>query len=375
MKTKIIAWYLPQYHCIPENDEFWGKGFTDWVTVKNAKPLYEGHQQPRIPLNNNYYDLSNKENVAWQAKLAKEHGIYGFGIYHYWFNNEKNLLTKPLEIIHNNKDIDIHYCLAWDNANWKRSWSAIDGNAWAPIADNDNEARKNSGILIPYILGNESDWENHYNHLLPYFKDERYIKFDNKPMFTILQYDDNIEKMCRYWNTLVQKDGFNGIYFVFKNKRWFEWNKDAVRFNYEPHHDGWLNPSVWERRIERVKKLFHLPTKNIYYNYDIIWRKIIKSAEKLSSNVYLGAFVGYDDSPRRSTNGKIVKGATPMKFKKYFSELIEIAEKQGKDFVFITAWNEWGEGAYLEPDNQTKYEYLKVIKEIIIYHNHFPIQR
>lgn len=89
MRTKLIAWYLPQYHSIPENDEFWGKGFTDWVTVKKAQPLYRGHQQPRVPLNNNYYDLSIKDNIAWQAKLAKEYGIYGFGIYHYWFNNEK----------------------------------------------------------------------------------------------------------------------------------------------------------------------------------------------------------------------------------------------------------------------------------------------
>ena len=133
MKTKLIAWYLPQYHCIPENNVFWGEGFTDWVTVKKARPLFKGHQQPKTPLNNNYYDLSIKENVTWQAKLAKDYGIYGFGIYHYWFNNEKNLLTKPLEIIYNNKEIDIHYFMAWDNANWKRSWSAIEGNSWAPI--------------------------------------------------------------------------------------------------------------------------------------------------------------------------------------------------------------------------------------------------
>jgi hypothetical protein len=182
-----------------------GKGFTDWVTVKKAQPLFKGHQQPRIPLNNNYYDLSIKENVKWQAKLAKEYGIFGFGIYHYWFNNEKNLLTKPLDIIYANKEIDIHYYLAWDNASWKRSWSAVDGNAWAPIADNQDHS-KESGILIPYIVGNESDWTNHYNHLRPYFKDVRYIKVNNKPMFTILQYDENIEKMCCHWNSMAQKD-------------------------------------------------------------------------------------------------------------------------------------------------------------------------
>lgn len=364
MKTKLIAWYLPQYHCIPENNVFWGEGFTDWVTVKKARPLFKGHQQPKTPLNNNYYDLSIKENVTWQAKLAKDYGIYGFGIYHYWFNNEKNLLTKPLEIIYNNKEIDIHYFMAWDNANWKRSWSAIEGNSWAPIADNDQKTSKESGILIPYILGNESDWKNHYNHLLPYFKDKRYIKVDNKPMFTILQYDESIEKMCRYWYTLAQKDGFCGIYFIFKNKRWFVWGDDAIRFNYEPHYNGWLNPTIWERKIEKIRKNLHLPIKNNYYSYDTIWRRIIKNAKETTKNEYLGAFVGYDDSPRRSIRGKIVKGASPYKFKKYLSQLLRISNNQGKEFIFITAWNEWGEGAFLEPDTINKYDYLAVIKEL-----------
>lgn len=364
MKTKLIAWYLPQYHTIPENDDFWGKGFTDWVTVKKAQPLYKGHQQPRVPLNNNYYDLSIKENIAWQAKLAKENGIYGFGIYHYWFNNEKNLLTKPVEIIYDNKDIDIHYFLAWDNASWKRSWSAVDGNAWAPIADNDRENKKDKGILIPYVLGNKTDWENHFNHILHYFKDERYIKVSNKPVFVILQYDEVIKKMCQHWNTLAQEHGFNGMYFIFKNKRWYEWDKNDVRFNYEPHHDGWLNPTMWERRIEKLKKILHIPVGTAIYNYDTIWKRIIQNSEKASRNELLGAFVNYDDSPRRSIKGKIVKGSSPEKFKKYLSDLIRISEKQRKEFLFITAWNEWGEGAYLEPDCANHYDYINIIKSL-----------
>lgn len=364
MRTKLIAWYLPQYHSIPENDEFWGEGFTDWVTVKKAQPLFHGHRQPRIPLNNNYYDLSIKESVAWQAKLAKDNGIYGFGIYHYWFNNEKNLLTKPLEIIYNNAEIDIHYFIAWDNASWKRSWSAIDGNAWAPIADNKQKTSNENGILIPYILGNESDWKNHYDHLLPYFKDKRYIKVGNKPMFTILQYDENIERMCCCWNSLALNNGFDGMFFVFKNKRWYDWEEKAFRFNYEPHYDGWLNPSIWERRIEKLKRYLHFPIKNNYYSYDRIWKRIIINAKEATKHEFLGAFVGYDDSPRRSIKGKIVKGASPQKFKKYLSQLLEISENQGKDFIFLTAWNEWGEGAFLEPDVKEQYNYLNVIKEL-----------
>lgn len=363
MKTKLIAWYLPQYHNIPENDEFWGKGFTDWVTVKNARPLFKGHQQPRIPLNNNYYDLSMKENVAWQAKLAKEYGIYGFGIYHYWFNNEKNLLTKPVEIIRASKEIDINYFFAWDNASWIRSWSALNGNVWASIMEKKHNT-ENDGILIPYILGNEDDWENHYRSLIHYFKDDRYIKIDNKPIFVILQYDKKIEKMCYHWNVLAQKDGFNGMFYIYKNKRWFDWPKDASRFNYEPHFDGWENPTMWERRIEKLKRFLHYHQKRNYYNYDTIWKKIINNAENSTPNEYLGAFVTFDDSPRRSTKGRIVRGASPEKFKYYLSKLMAISEKQGKEFVFITAWNEWGEGAFLEPDDIHRFEYLNVTSQL-----------
>lgn len=365
MRTKFIAWYLPQFHRIPENDEFWGEGYTDWISVKKAKPLFRGHQQPRVPLNNNYYDLSIKENIAWQAQLAKEYGIYGFGIYHYWFNNEKNLLTKPVDIIYNNKDIDIHFFLSWDNANWKRSWSAVDGNDWAPIVDNNRERRNNPEILIPYILGDEDDWENHFNHILHLFKDERYIKVDNKPIFVILQYDKDIKKMCQHWNKLALEHGFNGMVFIFKNKRWFEWDKNDVRFNYEPHYDGWLNPTMWERRVEKLKKTLHFPVSTAIYDYDTIWKKILKNAEEASQKELFGAFVNYDDSPRRSIKGIIVKGASPDKFKNYLSRLIDISEKQGKEFIFITAWNEWGEGAYLEPDEINNYKYLNAIKELL----------
>ncbi len=364
MRTKIIAWYLPQYHQIPENDEFWGEGFTDWVTVKNARPLYTSHFQPRVPLNNNYYDLSNKESIIWQTKLAKEFGIYGFGIYHYWFNNEKNLLTKPVEIIYNNKEIDINYFLAWDNASWVRSWSAVTGNSWAPIADNINKKKEQKGILIPYILGNEKDWENHYNHILKYFKDKRYIKINNRPIFVILQYDENIERMCHYWDDLARKDKFDGIYFIYKNRRWFNWKKDAIRFNYEPHYNGWQNPTMWERRINKLKKILNLQINTTFYKYDTIWKRILMNAKEATPNEFLGAFVNYDDSPRRNIRGKVIKGASPDKFKKYLSKLINISEKQGKDFIFITAWNEWGEGAYLEPDKTNKYKYLMAIKEL-----------
>ena len=163
---QIFAFYLPQYHQIPENDRFWGEGFTDWVTVKKAMPLFDGHEQPRIPLGDNYYDLSQTASVAWQAKLAKENGISGFGIYHYWFNDDKNILTRPAEIILENKDISIEYFFTWDNGNWIRSWSNLAGNDWSPLFEDLSNTQKeevnSKGILIPYVLGNESSWRKHF---------------------------------------------------------------------------------------------------------------------------------------------------------------------------------------------------------------------
>lgn len=361
---KIIALYLPQFHQIPENDEFWGKGFTDWVTVKNAKPLFEGHKQPRIPLNNNYYDLSLKENVEWQAKLAKDYGIYGFGVYHYWFNNEKNLLTKPAEIMKDDENIETKYFFIWDNGNWKRSWSNVYGNDWAPLLDTE-EVKSGPQILIPYILGSEPDWEKHFEYVLAHFKSKRYIIKDNKPVFCIFGYNKEILEMCNYWDTLAQKAGFDGIYFIFKNTRTNILPSNAPRYSYEPHSSGWWTHLNFFDRVLRKLNLFQPKDKDITkYDYDILWNRLLKSARKHSEEYYYhGAFVSYDDTPRRGANRAIiVTGETPEKFEKYFSELVKISANQKKDYIFLTAWNEWGECAYLEPDMTTEYKYLEAVR-------------
>lgn len=360
MNIKFIAMYLPQYHQIPENDEFWGKGFTDWVSVRKSKPLYDGHDQPRVPQNDYYYDLSKKEDIEWQVKLARENGIYGFGIYHYWFNNEKNLLTRPAEIIRDNKDIDINYFFAWDNNNWARSWSNVKGNAWATTEENQQE-HKGPQVLIPYILGKEPDWENHYNEVVKYFKDERYIKKDGKPLFIIFRHTDDIDDMCAYWDTLAKRDGFPGMFFIFKNG-----NREQNKFHYQPIYSGWEYLPLVKRIVRRIKGYLGIKTNGIrFYSYDEIWRKIIKTAKQCrDEKQYYGAFVSYDDTPRRGNKGIVVKDSTPEKFRQYLTELASVSKQQGKEFIFTTAWNEWGEGAYMEPDVTNGEDYLKAIKSV-----------
>lgn len=375
MKTKILAMYLPQYHCIPENNEFWGEGFTDWLTVKKAEPLFTGHDQPRVPLNENYYDLSLEKNVKWQCQLAKEYGIYGFGVYHYWFNNEKNLLTKPAEIILKNKDIDTHFFFAWDNGNWKRSWSNIQGNDWAPLVETEKQKQSGPKILIPYILGEKPDWKNHYNFLRPFFNDARYLKLDNKPIFIIYNYNPKILEMSTYWSELARKDGFDGVRIIYRYQESGRFKRNSVideseyQYNYEPIFNGWLDTTLYERIVGKIRILKDGGKRKglRILDYDKVWNKILKNAENrfCRPNLFHGCFVSYDDTPRRGNNGTLIKGGSPEKFGKYLKKLIDISEQQDKEFIFLTAWNEWGEGAYLEPDTVNGYSYLEVIKSIL----------
>lgn len=366
---KVIAMYLPQFHQIPENDEFWGKGFSDWVTVKKAKPIYDGHCQPRVPLHNNYYDLSKEEDVEWQAKLAHDHGIYGFGVYHYWFNDEKNLLTRPAEILRDSKEGNVKYFFVWDNNSWVRSWSNVAGNAWAPVAD--GSVNKNGPqVMVEFILGGEPEWEKHYNYLRTHFRSQHYEKINNKPIFGIISYKKGIEKMCEYLNKLAKKDGFDGIYFIFQRNRItvrFPW---ASTYTYQPHYVSMSKRSLFQKIEGKVLGLFKIKRKEHlrFFDYDKVWKDVLKQSKKDSDkSIFNSAFVDYDDSPRRgASRGTIFKGATPEKFKKYFKALVNITESQSKDYLFLTAWNEWGEGAYLEPDEANGNKYLEAVREVLV---------
>lgn len=367
-KVKLIANYLPQFHEIPENNKFWGKGYTDWVAVKKSKPLFEGHVQPREPEGDNYYALDRKDVLKWQAELAKENGIYGFGIYHYWFSSDLQLLEKPSEIILKNKDININFMFIWDNGSWKRTWSNVKrGNDWAPEFDEDknNKVDENdNGMLAELIYGTQEDWKKHFDYLLEFFNDERYIKKDNKPLFGLFQPDNDFEtikKMCDYWDELAKKNGFSGMCFVSKNN--YKNVRTEYSFKYEPLSVN-DNKELFISRFQNIRNRI-LPKLRIY-NYDKVWKNIINFAKKCKdSKMFYGAFVGFDDSPRRGKKAKIILGQNADKFEKYMRELIDISEKQNKEYIFITAWNEWGEGAYLEPDKKEGKAYLEAIKRVM----------
>lgn len=363
--VKILAMYLPQYHVIPENSRFWGEGFTDWVTVRQSKPLFEGHKQPKVPLNENYYDLSLKDSIKGQIDLAKGYGIYGFGIYHYWFSSKKQVLTKPAELILENKELDIPFFFAWDNISWKRTWSNVTGNDWSPLMDKD--INKGPEILLEYVVGDEEEWEKHFRYLIPYFKDERYIKIDNKPVFVIFNHSKKMEEMIDYWNEIANKYDVEGVTVIYKHNPLHFISKNKYTFTYEPIFSGW--GSFRKLLTSRILNKLGVKKKNKYlvkYDYDKIWNKVLKHAGRTSTSKRLfGAFVNYDDTPRRGNSGKVLVGGSSQKFNMYLRKLIQICMVQNKEYIFLTAWNEWGEGAYIEPDENSKYAYLEAVRNAI----------
>lgn len=343
---KIIAFYLPQYHTIPENDEWWGEGFTEWTNTRKAKPLFKGHQQPKTPLNDNYYCLLDRETQEWQAKLAKENGVYGFCYYHYWFNG-KMLLEKPMELMLENRNITLPFCISWANEPWARTW---DG--------------KDKEVLMPQNYGKEKEWKEHFEYLLKFFKDERYIKIDNKPIFLIYRTSNipNCIEMIDYWNELCKKNGFNGIYLIetmnsFQNRSYIK-NSDAV-IEFEPMLTIRHHLPLHKQGIRYIKKKLSILDK---LDYGYVWDKVINKNVDYGKKKFLGAFVSWDNTARKKDKGLILTNDTPELFGRYLKKQINKTKEIGSDFIFINAWNEWAEGTYLEPDTINKNSYLNKIK-------------
>lgn len=359
-KTKVFAAYLPQFHEIEENNLFWGKGFTDWEGVKKATPQYKGHRQPILPQNKFFYDLSDYRIIQNQAKLAKEYGIDGFCIYHYWFKNGKQVLQKPAELILEHKEIEITYFFSWDNGSWVRSWSNISGNSWAPKFDQKKD-KEESPYLLELDYGDEKEWKKHFYYLLPFFRDKRYAKIDEKPIFVFFS-DKNpkiLQQMEKCWKQLAVENGLNGLYLIVQKAPFIDKHIFDATFIYQPLAQ-WNKKHVLQTRIKRLLKINKVKSKLKLIDYDKAWKKIIHQAKKCKNkNIFYSGLVRYDDTPRRGNRANIFINGSPDKFENYIRELYQIACRDEKEILFLTAWNEWGEGAYLEADEQYGLSYLE----------------
>lgn len=360
---KIIALYLPQFHEIPENNKWWGEGFTEWVNVKKAMPLFEGHDQPKIPLDCNYYDLSEIDVMKWQTKIAKDNGIYGFCFYHYWFY-EKPLLEKPIINFLNDKSINFPFCICWANESWTNGW-----------------AKEDSSIIMEQKYGEKEEWKKHFEFLLPFFKDERYIKENNKPLVVVYRpyLFKRMSEMMDYWEELAKDNGLSGVVFASQKYE----NRDNNRMLYDrlDYHIEYQPDQSWIEKksaIKTIKQTLHdvvykFLNKDISVSqkikgpkkifYDNMWDAIIKHHPN-DIKAIAGGFVNWDNTPRHNRRGSVYVGSTPEKFGSFmYKQFIHIDKEYKNDYLFLFAWNEWGEGGYLEPDEKNGYQYLEAIKK------------
>ncbi len=343
---KIICHYLPQYHAFPENEEWWGKGFTEWSNVTKATPHFIGHMQPKLPYDIGFYDLSQKESIKEQIKLAKNYGIYGFSIYYYWFNRHR-LMEKPLDIILENKDLDINFCINWANENWTKRWDG--GDKEVLIAQDDDPEK-----LIYCIKDMEK-----------YIRDERYIKIDGKPLIIIYKPTliQDIDIMIDNWRKYLREVGIGEAYIM--AVKTFD-----VTEKYKKIFDGFIEFPPFGMKIKVMNnkfKFFNNKFKGVIYNY----KKMVDEKTYLREfdyKLYRGIFPAWDNTPRRQFNPDIFWGSTPKLYETWLSDLAEETINNNKleeKMIFINAWNEWAEGACLEPDRNYGYAYIQATRNVL----------
>lgn len=356
----IVALYLPQFYETEYNNEWWGKGYTEWVACRQATPLFKGHNQPRVPLHNNYYDLSNVEAIRSQMKLAAQYGLDGFAIYQY-YSCGKKLLDVPTEIIRDDDTLKFPFFLYWANESWRKSWFG----------------QKNQ-IVWEQKYGTKEDWRIHFNYCLDYFKKDNYIRIDGKPVYAIYNpwAVPDIDSFIECWNKWAMEENLPGVYFVKTLTRRDDVSKGKFSAvitrepNYTFAHDESLLEKVW--RVSRMRIIAYLNKKILIpfnkgipvlkASYDTIQTKILK--RNIGKDTIIGAFCDFDTSPRRGCNGVIMTGANPEKFGQYFRELYKKAQDKQSPMIVINAWNEWAEGAHLEPDEKFGFGYLEKILEV-----------
>jgi len=356
--VKLIAFYLPQFHPFPENDEWWGKGFTEWTNVGKAQQNYIGHYQPHCPIHHGYYDLRVPEVMEGQARLAKEYGIYGFSYYFYWFGG-KILMDTPLELMLANKKVDIPFCFTWANENWSRRW---DGQ------END--------ILIAQDHSDE-DSLAFIRHLIKYFQDERYIRIDGKPVLTIYRANiiPNMLATAKIWRDEVLKHGLPGLYLIsaqsfgIRSPEKFDFDASV---EFPPH-------TIISSDITNELELVNKDYSGHIYSYEQVAANAVLSKEP-DYKLYRTAMLSWDNTARKQNNGHIFHNFSLIRYKQWLSSIVNKVHSNPKyttdeKIVFVNAWNEWAEGTHLEPDQKFGYGYLQTTYDVLRDYEPLPLTK
>lgn len=349
---RIIAYYLPQYHPIPENDQWWGKNFTEWVNVRNAKPLFKDHQQPVIPGELGYYNLLDTKVQERQAQLAREAGVEGFCYWHYWFGG-KQLLEQPLLQVLANGQPDFPFCIAWANESWyAKTW-----------VDKKGESDR---LLIEQTYSEQDD-RAHFEAILPMLRDKRYIQVDGKPLLVIyrpLQLPDGKAWVDR-WQQMAHEAGLSGLYLVGHTLYRKEANAvlgigfDAV--NIVPIGDVKRNLRLALRHLPTLLRYLSGNAPLVYDYAEAM--KTFDSKKIQREDVIPTLLPNWDHSPRSGVRALVLNKATPQAFRTHVQAVCKTIEGKKNQLVMLKSWNEWSEGNYIEPDSRWNRQFLEVLKD------------
>jgi hypothetical protein len=349
--VRLIAFYLPQFHPIPENNAWWGEGFTEWTNTAKARPLYGGHYQPHLPSELGFYDLRVPETRIAQAELATEHGIEAFCYYHYWFAG-KLLLERPLNDVIASGMPDFPFCLCWANQTWTGIWHG------AP-----------DRILIEQTYPGYDDHRKHFFWLLRAFTDPRYLTVNGKPLFAVFSPMEipDVLRVTDFWRELALEAGLKGLHLVgvHWNPEWspVEYGFDASVTPRLPPHRRWVS---WRRPLTRILQdrdvRRGIPT---IYSYEKIWPELVHTGN--GPHNYPCLIPNWDNTPRSGVNGLVLEGSTPKLFALQVGKTIQEVRKRAAEdrIVFVKSWNEWAEGNHLEPDLRFGRGYLRVLKNAL----------
>lgn len=376
-KARVVALYLPQFHPTAANDRFWGEGFTEWDNVRKARPLFRGHCQPCLPGDLGYYDLRNPEIRAAQAKLARQAGIEGFCYWHYWFGGGKEALTLPLDEVARLGQPDFPFCVGWANHDWTTaSWQRCKG-------------REKPETIFRQTYPGAADEIRHFYRLLPCFRDKRYIRADGKLLFLV--YDPMAlprpKEWMERWNDLARREGLCGFHFVglcpslpelrfrdiFRLEALAGADFDRVRAlgfdavmstnqKYAEVRAGGAPRKMLYGAARRVKPGLLLEK----YRYGDIVRRFYTPADR-RLDVYPQLLAGWDRSPRAGRRAIVYAGRNPRDFETAARLCMDCVKDKPpeKRIVFLNSWNEWGEGAYVEPDQQFGTGFLDALKRVL----------
>ncbi len=361
---KIIAFYLPQYYPVKENNEWFGEGFTEWTNVAKSKPLFKGHDQPRVPTVLGFYDLRLPEVRQRQAELARDAGIDAFCYYHYWFGDCKMMLEKPLQEVVKLGAPDFPFCICWANHSWfKKSW-------------NPDVKRMDQALIMEQKYPGEEDIRKHFYYLLPAFKDKRYFKVDGKLLFAIYSIIDvpDFRLFKRLWNELAGENGLPEFYFLSYTSKLGELNNDIMKetegtiLSLVTNIEFKQNYSLYNRAIDKIKSVVSevLRKPLMVYSYKEAMKYLLDPVCK-RDNVIPVIVPNWDYTPRRGAGGLILTEATPNLFYEHVCEALRlISEKpENKQLLFLKSWNEWGEGNYMEPDLTYGKGYIQALRRAL----------